>query len=169
MSNHLQELRKIKRETSSSNRSKAIVAADLKQISPIVNNALSKNREERKQSLMNLLNMVTIKRQAAFRNGSSSYSDPKWAGPAACESWILSLIKDDKHELQSIELVIEELKNPERKEELKSWNFWSSFIIVVAGILAYNTIGTWFAILIVIIGFIIKGWKNRFDGPFNTN
>ncbi|MCB0502890.1 MAG: hypothetical protein KDD32_09405 [Bacteroidetes bacterium] len=167
---NLDELEKIKKKTSASTESKQMIANQIIKITPEINNIKLLTGQERRKSLANLSSKFSAQRRKALESGVASYSDPNWATPATIESWLQGLMFDNDSEIEKIEAIIDELKNPKRKDESsKSIDWIGILLIIVVAPFVYHKIGLWAAIIVGVVGLFSLGWKNRYDGPFKPS
>lgn len=159
------ELVKIKKVTSSSPKTKLKIADALIDLTPEVEEAKKYHGEERSEMLINLANHYTQLRQNSLKNGASSHADPRWAVPAACESWLHGLLIDEPEEVRNIEDIISDLKDPNRPEE-KSSNITWGYLIVIGGAASSFYFTWWLSMVVIIIGLVLLGWSRRHEGPF---
>ena len=66
--------------------------------------------DERKRSLVQLLNRFQKKRHSALAAGARSHGDAAWAAAAAGESWILTLLQGSPDEIAQFEGVLLDLE-----------------------------------------------------------
>lgn len=169
MSYNLNEIIKIKRATSGSEITKNRISEEIKLLKPIIEETFELQLEEQKTIFRNLKNKYTQQRQLAFNNGATSYASPDWAVPALCESWLLELSSGSKENIHKVEILIEELSNPNRSEESNNNNKIIGFVFLFLAsplILYYHK--WWSALIVFVIGLIISGWSKRHDGPFDA-
>ena len=163
MSFNVNELIKIRKATSGSEKSKSKISSYILEFKDKMDNANKMDSKNRKKKLIELMNEESSKRKNALGSGVSSYSDPNWAAPSVCESWIFCLLGGDKAEIENAELIINDLIDVERKNESKKSNFLGYFVILVLCPISFYFINWWSAIIVFFIGTIIIGWKNRYD------
>jgi len=163
MSFNIDELRKIRKATSGSEKSKNKISKYIIKMKDKIENVNKLNPEYRKKELINLMNKESQKRKEALNSRISSYADPNWAAPAACESWLYCILTNNKDEIEKANQIINELANSKRINELKKSNYIGYIFILVFFPLTFYFINWWSALIIFFIGTIIIGWKKRYD------
>lgn len=107
-----EELKKIKNATSGFFKKSARVALARELVrleSELVVNVSKLSTEERESRLKDLLRMATGARKRALQSGANSYGHPQWAAAAACESWLLELLRGTPESIARVEAIIKEL------------------------------------------------------------
>ncbi len=113
--------------------------------------------------LIRLMNEESKKREEALSTGVSSYADPKWAGPSACETWTHCILSENKNEIEEAKGIIDELTNIHRVEESKKSDIYGYLVILVGCPLAFYFFNWWIGSIVLFVGLVIMGWKNRYD------
>jgi hypothetical protein len=113
MSFNEDELQKIKSKTSGflKGKARAAISDAIKDYEPKVQAAKSLPDNERAEALLALANQATDQRQIALQNGANSYGDPAWAAASTIESWLHELVGGEHHEIDSVEMLIQELRD----------------------------------------------------------
>jgi|GEM_PF-1449052 len=163
---NLADLIRIRKKTSANTDLKIEIAQIIEELRPRIEKIKSLPIAEQREAFMILKKPYTETRQFAHRNGSTSEADPVWAVPAVCESWLFGYINGTAEEIEKVEDVINQLSDPTRPEELKGFANIGNFIIFIATPLAFYFMSWWLALIVLIIGFVFKGWSSRFNGPF---
>jgi|SRR5690554_1283836 len=163
MSFNTNELIKIRKATSSSEKSIIIISEYLKQFKIKLNKINELDNETRKKELIKLMNEESSKRKIALSSGVSSYADPNWAAPSACETWLHCILGGDNSEINEAENLINQLLDVNRKPESKKSNILGYVVIFVLCPLSFYFFNWWSAIIVFFIGTIIIGWRNRYD------
>jgi hypothetical protein len=162
MSLNTSELIKIRKATSGSEQTKQIVSDYIIQFSKEIEELKKLEAENQNKSLLSLMNQESQKRRLALKSGVSSYSDPVWAGPAACETWTHSLLGKNEIEIREVEKIIGDLTNEKRIEETNSSKVGYFICIILAGFTFYF-LNWWSALIVFFIGTIVLGWSRRYD------
>ena len=163
MSFNLAELTKIRKATSGSERSKKQVANYIHQFKAKLINISELEPESEKKELIKLMNEESKKRKEAMSTGVSSYADPKWAGPSACETWTHCLLSENTNEIDQANGIIDELTDVHRVEESKKSNIFGYLVLFVGCPLAFYFFNWWIGSIVLFVGLVIMGWKNRYD------
>ena len=163
MSFNINELIKIRKATSSSEKSKEMVASAIQDLIPKIKYANSMDSEQRQKELVKLMNEHAGKRKNALNSGVASYADPNWAGPAVCETWLYCLLGEDENEIQQANKIIETLQNIDIKEENSKSGYLGYSIILVGCPLVFYFFTWWAALILLFVGLTTLGWKNRYD------
>jgi len=113
VSNNVRELQKIKKKTSGwfKSTAKFEISKTIKSYKPRIEAAKSQQEEDRKNTLILLLNEATDERHKALQNGANSYKNPSWAAAATIESWLFELISGEEQGIKNVEGIINELQN----------------------------------------------------------
>jgi len=163
MSFNTNELIKIRKATSGSEKSIITISDYLKQFKIKLNQINQLDTESRKKELLKLMNEESSKRKNALTSGVSSYADPNWAAPSASETWLHCILGGDNSEIKEAEKLINQLINVNRKPESIKSNILGYLVIFILCPLSFYFFNWWSAIIVFIIGTIIIGWKNRYD------
>jgi len=113
MSNNVRELHKIKKKTSDwfKSKAKSEISKTIKAYKPRIEASKLLQEDDRKKTLVLLVNEATNERHKAIQNGANSYSNPSWAAAATIESWLFELINGEEQGIKSVEGIINELQN----------------------------------------------------------
>jgi hypothetical protein len=163
MSFNTNELIKIREATSKSEKSINIISDYLKQFKAKVGRINELDVDDRKKELIKLMNEESSKRKNALASGVSSYADPNWAAPSACETWVHCILGENDSEIKETENLINQMLNINRKPESKKSNIFGYLVIIVLCPLSFYFFSWWSAIIVFFIGTTIIGWKNRYD------
>jgi hypothetical protein len=163
MSFNVKELIKIRKATSNSEKSKRKVANYVGEFKSKINRLNEKEPKEKKELLIKMMNEESNKRKKALSTGVSSYSDPNWAGPSACESLIHCILGGDTNEIRQANSVIDELLDVNRKEESSKSKSLGFLILLIGSPLAFYFLNWWSGLITIFLAFVIIGWKNRYD------
>lgn len=108
-----QELLKISKATSGifKRSARRAVAQALRAITPKIEAAKALPEDEREAVINSLVNEATEARHQALQMGANSYSHPKWAAAAACESWLHELAGGTAQGLVTVERIIVKLRD----------------------------------------------------------
>ena len=161
MSFNVKELIKIRKATSGSEKIIYQIAEYIKQFKLKVDILQALDIESRRKGLLILMNEESNKRKAALSAGASSYSNPKWAAPSACETYIHCLLGGNPNEIKQANLLIDELSNINREEESTKSDAVGYVVLLVGSPLAFYFLNWWTGLIVVFIGLTIIGWKSR--------
>ncbi len=163
MSSNITELVKIRKATSGSEKSKNKLSNYIKQFQFKIDILDKFESELRKKELIKLMNEEASKRKEALSTGVSSYSDPEWAGPSACETYTHCLLGENLNEIKQAISIIEELTNTNRIQESKRSDYLGYIVLMICSPLTFYFLNWWIGLIIVFFGLVIIGWKNRYD------
>lgn len=107
-----EELLKIQKATSGwfKKRTRNAISEAISRYSPEIDAAKKLSEEERKKSLMMLVNLATGERHAALQSGANSYAHVDWAAAAVIESWLHELLNGRPDSISRVETIIQELQ-----------------------------------------------------------
>jgi hypothetical protein len=130
MSFHVAELIKIQKATSKNRISKRAVSKYVKEFMLKLDQLNNQDSEFDEKQLLKLLNEETRKRQQALSRGAASYSNVNWAGPAACESLLQSILLGDENEINDVKLIIFDIMNSNQKDLKNSSSGCFSILLI---------------------------------------
>jgi hypothetical protein len=168
MYSNYEDLIRIRKKTSANTALKIEIAETINELRPQVERINGLPQSDRKAVIMKLKKPYTAARQFAHRNGAASEASPDWAVPAVIESWLFSCMNDSGDELNRVESVMEELSSADRSEETQGGAYIGNLIIFIGTPLVFYFVSWWLGLIVLIIGFVAKGWGQRYNGPFEV-
>jgi hypothetical protein len=163
MSFNLNELIKIRKATSGSDKSKKRISDYINHFQIKVNDLNGIESNLKKKELVKLMNEESKKRKGNLSTGVSSYADPNWSGPAACETLILCLLGGNVNEIEQANEILDDLTDLKRAKESKKSNILGYLIILVVCPLSFYFFSWWIGLIVLFTGLVNFGWKNRYD------
>jgi len=163
MSLNVTELKKIRKATSTSEKSKNFIANYIHKFKKELEDINNLESERIRKELIQLMNEKSSERKNALTSGVSSYSDPRWAAPAACESYLHCVLGGKEQEIKEANVIITDLTDLDRKIESGNSNILGYLILLIGSPISFYFFNWWIGLIVAFLGLVIIGWKKRYD------
>lgn len=98
---NVREMERIEKATRSNPVARNLVATELQAVWRRV--VEIQDGPGQRKAIVGLLNEYTARRQMAVQLGARNHGDHRWAPPAAAETWLAALLRQDESELEQVE------------------------------------------------------------------